>query len=46
MLTPDDLSRLAGRLPVCVVGAAVVDVIADAGRCRIAAATSNCISRA
>lgn len=30
MLTPDDLSRLAGRLPVCVVGAAVVDVIADA----------------
>ncbi|MFT4269476.1 MAG: PfkB family carbohydrate kinase [Pantoea sp.] len=30
MLTPDDLTRLAGRLPVCVVGAAVVDVIADA----------------
>uniref|UniRef100_UPI0015F4C736 PfkB family carbohydrate kinase n=1 Tax=Pantoea sp. ME81 TaxID=2743935 RepID=UPI0015F4C736 len=30
MLTPDDLNRLEGRLPVCVVGAAVVDVIADA----------------
>ncbi|MFJ5159879.1 PfkB family carbohydrate kinase [Pantoea sp. NPDC088449] len=30
MLTPDDLARLEGRLPVCVVGAAVVDVIADA----------------
>lgn len=30
MLTPDDLQRLEGRLPVCVIGAAVVDVIADA----------------
>ena len=30
MLTPDDLNRLEGRLPVCVIGAAVVDVIADA----------------
>ncbi|MDT0176534.1 PfkB family carbohydrate kinase [Enterobacter sp. BRE11] len=30
MLTPDDLARLEGRLPVCVIGAAVVDVIADA----------------
>lgn len=30
MLTPDDLTRLTGHLPVCVVGAAVVDVIADA----------------
>lgn len=30
MLTPDDLKRLEGRLPVCVIGAAVVDVIADA----------------
>lgn len=31
MLTPDDLARLSGRLPVCVIGAAVVDVIAKAG---------------
>ncbi len=30
MLMPDDLTRLQGRLPVCVIGAAVVDVIADA----------------
>ncbi|WP_058970567.1 PfkB family carbohydrate kinase [Type-D symbiont of Plautia stali] len=30
MLTPDDLNRLQARLPVCVIGAAVVDVIADA----------------
>ncbi|MBK0090046.1 PfkB family carbohydrate kinase [Erwinia sp. S59] len=30
MLTPDDLNWLEGRLPVCVIGAAVVDVIADA----------------
>ncbi|WP_437616288.1 PfkB family carbohydrate kinase [Erwinia sp. V71] len=30
MLMPKDLTRLAGHLPVCVVGAAVVDVIADA----------------
>ena len=30
MLTPDNLTRLQGRMPVCVIGAAVVDVIADA----------------
>ena len=30
MLTPDDLRRLQGRVPLCVIGAAVVDVIADA----------------
>ncbi|MEG3131909.1 PfkB family carbohydrate kinase [Pantoea cypripedii] len=30
MLTPDCLARLTARLPVCVIGAAVVDVIADA----------------
>ncbi|MBA0038984.1 carbohydrate kinase [Pantoea sp. BIGb0393] len=30
MLTPDDLQRLEAHLPVCVIGAAVVDVIADA----------------
>jgi sugar/nucleoside kinase (ribokinase family) len=30
MLTPDDLNRLVGCFPVCVIGAAVVDVIADA----------------
>lgn len=30
MLMPDDLARLEGQLPVCVIGAAVVDVIADA----------------
>ncbi|MBD9660030.1 PfkB family carbohydrate kinase [Pantoea sp. PNT03] len=30
MLTPDDLQSLESRLPVLVIGAAVVDVIADA----------------
>ncbi|WP_130835708.1 PfkB family carbohydrate kinase [[Erwinia] mediterraneensis] len=30
MLIPDDLSKLNGQLPVCVIGAAVVDVIAEA----------------
>ncbi len=40
------LPTLHTRRPLTVIGAAVIDIIADARRCRVAEAILNCNNRA